>query len=448
MTIFCKSAQKLLFTISTMMKNSNNNKRKAADSNLPLPSSKLTRKQRRNKRIEDMKTYSEKGFSHAYKSKNECSKRTQHAKAVLNKAGTRIQDIVVGVSKTIAIFEEDNEMFMAYINREMEKNGKSKAVFSGKIDSKNDTHVSDQCENAHVFGIQNNKNIRIVNNDDGGVSCINRSSGQIVFILLPRKEVKFLCKGKNKKMTVDNMRLSLEAISDCKVANSGVRGSKREIIFEGDARKNYVNVGVAADRGGKGLKYKMPKKFEGTERHYFLKKWMCKVSNVVEKYLPTRILSGLRKAADDVSFKGFAVSGVPIKGSGKLGEGNTTGNHPRMCLFPTLALSKSVALTMHDDEDMFFSVAAVYHDKDWDSGTKQLDENCEVLKYFTFGCGISVAMRTGDLLVFNPQEQHCISTNTEAVGEKGVFTTSHYCKTNLFGLNDNDIVFAKKEEDG
>ena len=124
-----------------------------------------------------------------------------------------------------------------------------------------------------------------------------------------------------------------------------------------------------------------------------------------------------------------------------------TDNHPRNCLFPALALSKNVALTMHNDEDVFFSVVAVYHRDDWDCHTLQLKKECKVMKYFTFGCGISVALRTGDLLIFNPREQHCISTNTEAVGKGGVFTTSHYCKTNVFGLNDNDIVFVKKEED-
>ena len=113
----------------------------------------------------------------------------------------------------------------------------------------------------------------------------------------------------------------------------------------------------------------------------------------------------------------------------------------RVCLFPALALSKNVALTMHNDDDVFFSVAAVYAEDDWNHRKKKLKKELEVLKYFMFGCGISVAMRTGDMLIFNAQEQHCISTNTEACGEKGVFTTSHYCKTNVFGLNDNDIIF-------
>ena len=65
------------------------------------------------------------------------------------------------------------------------------------------------------------------------------------------------------------------------------------------------------------------------------------------------------------------------------------------------------------------------------------------LKYFTFGCGISIGLRSGDVLIFNPQIDHCISTNTEHCRESGVMTTSHYYKSSVIGLNDNDIPFSK-----
>ena len=73
--------------------------------------------------------------------------------------------------------------------------------------------------------------------------------------------------------------------------------------------------------------------------------------------------------------------------------------------------------------------------------TSQFCYECEILKYFTFGCGISVGMRSGDLLLFNPQEPHCISTNSDECDDDGVMTTLHYFKTNVVGLNDNNLEF-------
>ncbi len=410
-------------------------------------STKQERKIKRENYILEQDEYFEKGFSFAYKSEGECSKRTKHAKELLDRAGQSCKTHhIKGIKTTITISEGDNEKFLSYLKTKMDENGKTKAVFSGKDDPKQDKHVREQSDNAHVFPIKDNAEIRVVNNDEGGVCCLNKSSGQIVFVLLPRNEVEKLCSGSD----VMKYQLALDRISECKPPVSGIRGNNRQLIFEGEARSNYINIGVAADRGGKGLIYKIPKNVEGTESQVWVRKWMSKVSNVVEKkYVPTKILSAFHKAGREVGFNGFEVDGVPMKNKaknatekGKKVRGHKTKkSRPRVCLFPTLALSKSVALTMHNDEDVFFSVAAVYAEDDWNNCTKRLKKNCEVLKYFTFGCGISVAMRTGDMLLFNPQEQHCISTNTEACGEKGVFTTSHYCKANLFGLNDNDIIF-------
>lgn len=47
------------------------------------------------------------------------------------------------------------------------------------------------------------------------------------------------------------------------------------------------------------------------------------------------------------------------------------------------------------------------------------------------------------LLLFNPQEPHCISTNSDECDDDGVMTTSHYFKRNMVGLNDNNLEFEE-----
>jgi hypothetical protein len=60
-----------------------------------------------------------------------------------------------------------------------------------------------------------------------------------------------------------------------------------------------------------------------------------------------------------------------------------------------------------------------------------------VLQYFCFPTvGVSVAMRNGDILLFNPLIPHCISSR--ATQKEKVICTSLYLKTALVGGNDND----------
>ena len=49
-----------------------------------------------------------------------------------------------------------------------------------------------------------------------------------------------------------------------------------------------------------------------------------------------------------------------------------------------------------------------------------LKKECDVLKYFTFSTGLTVALRSGDILMFNPQIEHCISSNTDVCKEDDV----------------------------
>ena len=100
----------------------NNNKHSSTKANLPSP--KLSRKQKKHKYLLEQLQYSHKGFSHAYKSESECSKRTKHAKKILDRAGMRSKtEHIKGIKTTITISEEENQNFTSYLNRKMDKNG-------------------------------------------------------------------------------------------------------------------------------------------------------------------------------------------------------------------------------------------------------------------------------------------------------------------------------------
>ena len=64
--------------------------------------------------------------------------------------------------------------------------------------------------------------------------------------------------------------------------------------------------------------------------------------------------------------------------------------------------------------------------------------DANVCNYFIFAeQGIAVALRPGDMLIFNPMYQHCLSTCTSFYESKDVFCLSLYLKSAIVRKNDN-----------
>ena len=65
--------------------------------------------------------------------------------------------------------------------------------------------------------------------------------------------------------------------------------------------------------------------------------------------------------------------------------------------------------------------------------------------YFCFPrLGIAVALRPGDLLIFNPLEPHAISSRCN--NDDQIFCISMYMKSAIVGLNDNSIELTPMQE--
>ena len=78
------------------------------------------------------------------------------------------------------------------------------------------------------------------------------------------------------------------------------------------------------------------------------------------------------------------------------------------------------------------------------SPEESVRQNEEVLCYFVFPeLGHKVALRNLDILIFNPQEYHCVS---KKVVDSDVFVLSLYMKTSVVGKNNNDLGLTPIEE--
>ena len=69
-----------------------------------------------------------------------------------------------------------------------------------------------------------------------------------------------------------------------------------------------------------------------------------------------------------------------------------------------------------------------------------------IVAYFCFPrLGIAVALRPGDILIFNPREYHSISSRCNNVEE--IYVATVYLKTAVVGLNDNSLPLTPEQEE-
>ena len=69
-----------------------------------------------------------------------------------------------------------------------------------------------------------------------------------------------------------------------------------------------------------------------------------------------------------------------------------------------------------------------------------------IVAYFCFPrLGIAVALRPGDILIFNPREHHSISSRCNNAEE--IYVATVYSKTAVVGLNDNSLPLTLEQEE-
>ena len=69
---------------------------------------------------------------------------------------------------------------------------------------------------------------------------------------------------------------------------------------------------------------------------------------------------------------------------------------------------------------------------------KKYEHDDSVVVYFGFPrLGIAVPLRPDDDLIFNPMEEHALSSRCD--NETEVYTISLYLKTAVVGMNENDV---------
>ena len=403
-----------------------------------------------------------KGIVHSFKSKTNSSKRTAFAMEVINdmvrRSTTNKNDNTrKGLKHVLFADKTKTEKFASQILGG--ENDGNKIFFSAKKDSADNIDLG---ENRVWVNVLNNESIELVDTKEGMVH-FDKVTNDPVFVLLNR----------DNSLGCSKPHLFVKALKEVeksKPEKSTVRGAKREVRYEaGTTGANYLTTGVAAKRAGRGL-YTKDMRSSKTEKA--IKKMTNFIRHKSETYIDQTIKKALRAIlqkfdldTDDIMLLKEQKNDEDVQ---KDDEDDFKEKKPQKktkmtCYFPSMATGRNACLEIHTDEDCFFSVVVVYCEDDIEvqevlkekqEESKQphyhvfssVKHDLEILKYFTFSTGVSVGLRSGDILLFNPLIEHCISSNTDACKEKDVYCSSFYFKSMVLGLNDNTIPFEEEQK--
>ena len=251
------------------------------------------------------------------------------------------------------------------------------------------------------------ENLKIV---DTCFGCILKSrSGDTVFTLLPRQRA-------IEKLTfVKETMKSLYALEATK-GKAEVRGKSRIPVAECNGK--YTTVGLKPNRGSKGITDSWPKQLSTLDRERIWK-LMTACEEAGKGYLNSEALRGLRSAQSLVQWpKVEGAAANPLWGS--------------------LACGRNYYLNAHCDDDFFYSLTTIVSQYGLRQGIDRYEMDAEICNFFCFPeQGIAVALRPGDMLLFNPKYHHCLSSRTKEYKSNDVFCLSLYLKTAVVGGNDN-----------
>ena len=201
-----------------------------------------------------------------------------------------------------------------------------------------------------------------------------------------------------------------------------VRGTQRAVF----SNHKYVCLGQKATLGGRGVHSSSNDSQIPQEEYQHIVNVMKHYEKVYFKYADTHHIGRIVHARSAVPYKTMSTRNC--------NEDNADEEIPydNKCeIFSSMAVGKNVHLRCHVDNDFTHSVVTVHV-----KGKKYLP-NDSIVSYFCFPrLGMAVALRPGDMLIFNPCEEHAISSRCD--NREQTYSISFYLKTAIVGLNNNN----------
>ena len=222
--------------------------------------------------------------------------------------------------------------------------------------------------------------------------------------------------------------LRLEASHDRKYGrnNITVRNAKnktRRALHGRHTKPMYLCPGVKVQRGRPGVVNSRPEHI-ATEDWNALIDMIVSMEKATRPYLDPYMIRGIHKAKQSIGWKVMQPECIDEKSN----KDSQQTDSP--LIWQQAAFGRNVMLNSHTDQDFSLSCITVF----WDKKTYTCSD--EIVQYFVFPeDGIAVALRPGDILLFNPCVPHCASSRCESdLGD--IVLASFYLKSALVGGND------------
>jgi hypothetical protein len=107
-------------------------------------------------------------------------------------------------------------------------------------------------------------------------------------------------------------------------------------------------------------------------------------------------------------------------------------------IWGSLACGRNYYLNSNVDEDFFYSLTTVASEHGLQEDIDRYSMDADVCNYFTFAeQGTAVALRPGDMLIFNLRNHHCLSSRTSIYESDYVFCL--HCKIGIAFMDVRDV---------
>ncbi len=197
-----------------------------------------------------------------------------------------------------------------------------------------------------------------------------------------------------------------------------VQGSSKQVFTDGHPAWYYC-VGAQPGRAKRGVQsglYKLKYGFPCSDWDILLD-LLQQAEYAFDMFASTNIIRHIVKAKKRVPFLTMAPSP------------SSSSNQHSARYYNGAGFGVNVFLRCHIDNDFTMSIVQVHMDRCY-------QDDDPIVCYFCLPrIGFAVALRPGDIFMFNPQEPHCISSRCKS--DDQVYCISCYLKTRVVGLNDN-----------
>jgi hypothetical protein len=189
--------------------------------------------------------------------------------------------------------------------------------------------------------------------------------------------------------------------------------STRQIVFE-NQDYTYVVTGKVRDQGKKGIHDKDLSEDIDMNTRGWIARCLGKMEHIALAYMDTDTIVSL-----ELTMRLLGYDGIDV-----------TGNGPCTHLMPACAFANNSYANIHVDVDFSVCILSIV-------APQALVKDSDVLVYFSFpSTGRCIGLRNGDVLIFNPQVPHCMSSR--CFPDIDVLCVAMYWKTAFAGRNDND----------